>query len=85
MFLTNAVYVCSAIWLTLYYAVTLHSKSTTYTPLQGPMSLKWKPHHTESRFPWFISGIYTQKLGQLVSTHSALKQAAEHKAEYTDQ
>jgi len=40
MFLTNTVYVQSAIWLTLYYTFILHSKSTAYTQLQGPMSLK---------------------------------------------
>ena len=85
MFPTNTVYVQSAIWLTLYYVFTLHSKSTAYTPLQGPMSLKLKPHHTESCFPRFIAGIYTQKHGQLLLAHSALQLAAEHKAERTDQ
>jgi hypothetical protein len=33
---------------------------------------------------YIIAGIYSQKLGQLVSTYSALQLAAEHKAEYTD-
>jgi len=32
MLLTNAVYVQSVIWLRLYYAFTLNSKSTAYTP-----------------------------------------------------
>jgi hypothetical protein len=43
-FLMNAVNVQSAIWLTLYYTFTLHTKPTVYTPLQGLMSLKCKPH-----------------------------------------
>jgi len=81
---TNAFYEQSAIWHTLYYAFTLHSKSTAYTPLHGPMSLKCKPHHTEFCFILFIVGIYILKPAQLVSTHSALQLAAEHKAEYND-
>jgi len=34
-------------------------------------TFKWKPHHTASCFPLFITRIYNKKAGQLVSTYSA--------------
>ena len=48
------------------------------------LALKWKPHGIQLCYPLFITGMDTQRPGQLLLTYSALHLAVEHMPEYTD-